>query len=263
MSDATDPLEIAGIFGAALACLLLVGWASTIIIPAAGAPEQYVATVMLLGLALVGVGMILLVGAAHVSEHTRGDTESEEGSAPGEMSGAELVAEMREYPRVGEYLLTRINRVYAPTVIDEIDIGEGSHVHVSYPNEETKVAVEVDIPTGTETWTWELPLSWTEDESPFVSLAHNYGLSRSNFDELEGEPILVDFTDGVQTLQLSHPEQKIADWLEDGDLEWEEIEMGAIQEQFDLDIEIDEGEIAGTSGIYVEELPDEFIPKGE
>ncbi len=152
-----------------------------------------------------------------------------------EASAEELVEHLNQFPRVGTYILTRIETVYSPA---------GSE----------KIVTAVDTPVGEREWKWECPVTWDSEESnsDFVEFVEGRGYSRSDFHKLEGEPVLVSSGDNW-TFRLKDPAKAISDDIEAGDLSWDEVQLAAIQDHFNLDLEVE-----GDSGIVVEDLPAEW-----
>lgn len=138
-----------------------------------------------------------------------------------EVRGDELIERYNDYPRCGEYILTRFTDVYSAKYED------GLRLVIDMPGDDYEVYNE-------------FPYNWDEESSGIVAVFNQRGLEIDDMEEIIGQPVLVKTKDGTtrefEYYNTNPPSDKIQWLYDDGDITRDNVDIRAIEQNFDVSL---------------------------
>jgi hypothetical protein len=159
-----------------------------------------------------------------------------------EVCGDEFVERYNNYPRCGEYILTRFSQLYSPKGEDGLRL-------------------VIDMPRYNWYINYDFPYNWDEESSRIVETFKSRGIEVHNMQEIVGHPVLVKIKDGTtcnyKYYETDHPSDKIQRLYDDGEIMEDNVDSKMIEQNFDVSLpwntreeRIDEDLIESESSVY-------------
>lgn len=135
--------------------------------------------------------------------------------------GDELIERYNDYPRCGEYILTRFIDLYSA-------------------KNEDGLRLVIDMPRNNYEVYNEFPYDWDEESSGIVAAFKQRGLEIDDMEEIIGQPVLVKIKDGTTRefdyYNTNPPSDKIQWLYDDGDITKDDVDIKAIEQNFDVSL---------------------------